>query len=112
VNQIFIVALLVSVSLSFVGGWKANSWKHDSDRLLEAEAQQKALLSVAEEIAKIDIKNTTIKQKVVEHVIKDTVYVNCKHDDVGMQLVNEAITGERQPTVNRKLPKTTATDVE
>ena len=111
-NQIFVIALCVSVALSFVGGWKANSWKHDADRLLEVEAQQKALISIAEEIAKIDVKNVTIKQKVVEHVIENTVYRDCKHSDVGLQLVNEAITGERQPAVDRELPKTSATDIE
>lgn len=92
--QVIVIAIGVSISLGFVGGWKLNSWKHDSDRLAETEAQQAALISVAEEIAKIDVKNTTVRQKVVEHVIEKPVYVDCKHDADGMRNINEAITGQ------------------
>jgi hypothetical protein len=107
-NYTMVVFAIVLCLLSFSGGWKANSWKNDSERLLEVEAQKQALEATAEAIAKIDVRNTTIKQKVVEYVTEKPVYVDCKHDDDGMRLVNEAITGKS--AADPKLSGTVAVD--
>jgi len=104
--QTYLIIFAVAISIGFTGGWKVNGWRYESERSAAAEASSEALTAVAKELAKIEVKNTTINQKVREHVIEKPYYIDCKHDADGMRLVNEAITG--QPTGDRKLPGTNA----
>lgn len=66
-------------------------------RQVEAAAQRAA----ASEIAKIEIKNVTIKQKAETVTREVPVYRECTHDALGMQLVNEALTPPARPTGSR-----------
>lgn len=58
------------------------------------DTRTQAALGAASEISKLKIKNTTIQGKVIEVVRDNPVYRDCKHDDAGMQLINEALTGK------------------
>lgn len=106
--QNFLIVSVVSLAVGAFGGWKVNTWKYESERNAEIEAQNEALDKVAEELAKIEVKNVTIKQRVVEHVTEKLVYTECKHDSNGMLLVNEAISG--RPVNQGKLPRTNPTN--
>lgn len=67
-------------------------------------AQEAASKATAGEIAKMEIKNVTIRQTLQREVIREPVYRDCKHTDIGMQLVNEALTGRTVSPGDRKLP--------
>lgn len=67
------------------------------------QAREEASKGAAEAIAKIEIKNTTVYQKVQHEITTNTVYRECTHNDVGMQLVNEALSSP-DSTRNSKLP--------
>jgi type II secretory pathway pseudopilin PulG len=65
--------------------------------LVVAQARQEAALGAADAIAKIEITNKTIYQKVQHEVLTNTVYVECKHNDVGMQLLQDALKPPNKP---------------
>lgn len=67
------------------------------------QAREEASKGAAEAIAKIEIKNTTVYQKVQHEISTNTVYRECAHNDVGMQLVNEALSAPNS-TRNTELP--------
>lgn len=70
------------------------------------DTREAAQLGAADAISKIKVVNTTVRGK-VETIIRDNpVYRDCKHDDVGMLVINEAITGKSQPASSGKLPRT------
>lgn len=72
------------------------------------EAAQKA---AAGEIAKIEVKNVVVKQRVETEVRTVPVYSDCRNTTVGMQLINAAITGaESEPAGDSQLPGTPAPD--
>ena len=54
------------------------------------ETRKEAALSAAQEIAKIEIKNTTIHAKLVERIRTETVYSECKHSPESYQLIKDA----------------------
>lgn len=58
------------------------------------ETREIALQGAASEIAKIKVQNTTVMGKVTTLVRDNPVYVDCKHSDDGLRLINQAITGK------------------
>lgn len=73
-------------------------------KLAITETRKEAQLGAADAISKIVVRNTTIQGK-IETVIRDNpVYRDCKHDDRGLQLINEALTGRTGPTDSGSLP--------
>lgn len=104
------VALLGSITGAYVKGRAdgravetAQQAKLDAQVQRVAEAAQRA---AASEIAKIEVKNVTIRQKAETITREVPVYTDCKHDPVGLQLVNEALTGRAEPVGGSKLPGT------
>lgn len=85
--------------------------RHDGRQLAEAHqlqlaevaktAQEAASRSAAEAIAKIEVRHITIRQEIQREILEKPVYRDCRHDDVGLSLVNEALNG---PISNRQLP--------
>ncbi len=60
------------------------------------QTREAALDSAATAISKIVVRNTTVQGK-VETIVRDNpVYRDCKHDDAGMRLINEALTGTKR----------------
>jgi dsRNA-specific ribonuclease len=60
-------------------GWFVRGWYEESQDAKMIKLAIKAQESAAAEIAKIQVKNTTIYNKVVEHTYHDPVYQDCKH---------------------------------
>lgn len=58
------------------------------------ETRDKAQQGAAIEIAKIKIERTTVQGKLTTVVRENPVYVDCKHTDDGLQLINQALTGK------------------
>ena len=93
---------LLGLLIGFGGGWKVNGWKYESERVAEAQAFNTFLDYSAKELAKLEIKNVTIKQQMETKVVERPVYRECFHDDVGMQLINQALSSK--PLSNSQLP--------
>lgn len=74
-------------------GWTVHGWKHDAQLLREEQIVQKAQEGAAKEIAKIEVKNVTIKQKLEREIHEKPVYRDCKHTPDGLRLINDALTG-------------------
>jgi hypothetical protein len=60
-------------------GWFTRGWYEDSQDAKMMRVAAKAQEAAAAEIAKIEIKNTVINQKIIEHTYHDPVYQDCKH---------------------------------
>lgn len=89
--------LLLAASHGLVG-WKAfqlgqNDIIAEEAKLDEArkEGEKAALQAAASEIAKLEVRNVTIRQKAETIVREVPVYHDCRHDPNGLQLVNEAL---------------------
>lgn len=57
------------------------------------ETLQLAQQAAAEEIAKIEVKNVTIRQKLETEIREKPVYRDCESSEEILRLTNEAITG-------------------
>lgn len=67
------------------------------------DTREAARLGAADEIAKIKVRNTTVQGK-TETIIRDNpVYRDCRHDDTGVRLINEALTGRSGPASGGEL---------
>lgn len=92
--------------------------RHDGEELergrqlaqdkLVRDVQDAAQRGAATEIAKIEIKNTTIKQEVQREILEKPVYRECRHDARGLSLINAALTGT-EPAGDSQLPEADAT---
>lgn len=104
--QITLIAVAAALAIGFSGGWKVNGWRYDADRTAQMEGATKALELTAKELAKIDVKNTTIRQEVQTRVIEKPIYHECKHDADTFRLLNSALTAGKQSTGGSKLSGT------
>lgn len=73
--------------LAFGAGWLLHGWKSDSEALAIDRAVQATQATTAAAIAKIEVKNTVINQKVVEHTYHDPVYQECRHTPEAYQQI-------------------------
>lgn len=104
--QMTLIAAAVALTVGFGGGWKVNGWRYEADRAAEMKGATKALELTAKELAKIEIRNTTIRQEVQTRVIEKPIYRECKHDTDTFRVLNHALTGTEQATVNSVLSGT------
>ncbi len=72
-------------------------------------AHEAALRVTGQAIAGIEVKNTTIRQSVEKEIHEKTIYAECSHSAVGLQLVNAALTGRTEPLSRGQLPRLDAT---
>lgn len=70
---------------------KQGEW--DASIVASREAQDKALKAAAAEIAKIDVKQQTIVQKVQHEVQTKEIYRDCVVPASGVGMLNDAING-------------------
>lgn len=89
---------------SFGSGWKVNEWRHGAQYAAQMEGGRIALEKTAEQIAKIEVKQQTIYQKVQTNVIEKPVYRECRHDPDTFRLLNDALTNGQQSVNIGKLP--------
>jgi hypothetical protein len=111
---------IIGVCLLVAASGASGYWKGGKDRanaiyaqqareaVVAQEAQDRALEAAAKEIAKIEVRNVTVRQKAETIVREVPVYGACVHDDRVFDLLNEAITGK--PAPDRKLPGNRAPD--
>jgi len=107
-NPWIMLAGLLALLASFGGGYAKGRIDAESnqvrDELLIQQAAQAAQSATAELIANIKIKNTTIKQEIQREILEKPVYRDCRHDAVGVQLINSALDGAK-PVNGIKLPQ-------
>lgn len=87
-------------------------------RAVSQQARENALVQsavdaanqvAAEAIARIEIKNVTVRQEVQREIIEKPVYRECRHDAGVMRSINSAISGA-DSAGRGKLPGSTTTD--
>ena len=107
-NPWIMLAGLLALLASFGGGYAKGRIDAESnqvrDELLIQQAAQAAQSATAELIANIKIKNTTIKQEIQREILEKPVYRDCRHDAVGVQLINRSLNGTDSAD-GVKLPK-------
>lgn len=96
----YVILAVVLFYVASVGGagWKGYALGIEHQVAAEAEARQDyekgrdaALQAAAQELAKLDIKQVTIRQKAETITREVPVYTDCKHDDRTMRLLNDAL---------------------
>lgn len=71
---------------------------------VEVRTRDAALAATGEAISQIKVNNVTVRQKAETITRERVVYSDCKHDDDGLRLINEALTGQAQPAPVGQLP--------
>jgi len=107
-NPYILLALVAAILAAGAGGFKLGadhelaSQKRldDQVRKVETAVQNKN----ADLIASLRPKYTTIQNKLEKQIETNTVYRDCKLDAVGLQLVNQALTGNTDTSSGSKLP--------
>lgn len=111
---ILLGAGILAVSLAvggFTFGVKYQRGQEARAEQLIAKVREEAQRGAAEEIAKIKVVNTTVKQQLETQIREREVYRNCKLDDDSFRLLNDALSGRApQPAGSRELPGTDSTD--
>lgn len=98
--------ILLAVAIaSFGAGWTVDSWRRDSVEVAVKQAYEDSMIGTAAQIANIEVKNTTIQNKVREITIEKPVYKNCVHDADSVHLINAAL----EPPSDSKLPAANTT---
>lgn len=110
-----ILALTLLVGAAGATGYWQGS-KHTADQIAAQAAREAALvettreaaaLAAAEQISKIEVKNTTIRQKAEVITREVPVYGECRHDPRTYGLLNDALApgaAEARPADKGKLP--------
>jgi uncharacterized protein (UPF0333 family) len=74
------------------------------------DTRKAAQEGAANAIAQIKVTNTTIRGRTDTIIRNDPVYVDCRHSDIGVRNINEALTGKPGAASDSKLPGTDATE--
>jgi hypothetical protein len=93
---------LATFAIGLLVGWYVDSWRHDAIALAEKNASEKALQLAAQAIARIDVKQVTIRRDLETITRENTVYRDCRITDDGMRLLRQAYGDE--PVAVGKLP--------
>lgn len=110
-NPWVLLGLIAVVAATYLTGYMNGKGQAADERLrLESvalRAANAAQAAAAAEIAKIEIRHTTIKQKVQRETIEKPVYRDCRHSPDGLQLVNQALGHTTSRPGDRQLPGAT-----
>lgn len=105
-NPWLLLAVLCTTLAAFGGGYLKGSAdseaKQAQQELLIQKAAEAAQMAAAGEIAKIQIKHTTIKRQVEREIKAVPVYSDCRHSPDGLRLINQAL-GNRDPIDDKQL---------
>lgn len=89
-----VLAAAVACGVAGFGGYRLGSsvkqGEWDAAIVASREAQDKALKAAAAEIAKIDVKQQTIVQKVTRETIEKPVFRDCRSGPDAVRLLNAA----------------------
>ena len=104
-----LLAALLTILGAFTGGYVKGRSDANSNcaeaRTLILEAAQEAQKAAAAEIAKIEIRHTTIRQKVQREITEKPVYRECGHSPDGVRLVNQALSNGANGADDLKLSR-------
>lgn len=105
-NYYLVITALAAILGAGWGGFQlgvdhATAAQIDKQQLV-AEAVDAANSASAQAISQIKINNTTIKQAVERETHTNTLYVDCRHTDSGLQLINAAL-GKDKPAASGQL---------
>ena len=108
--------IIAAIVMSLIIGAYAYG-RHDGKQLADAHqlqldavartAREAANRGAAEAIAKIEVQHVTIRQEIQREILEKPIYRDCRHDDIGLSLVNEALHGRRADS--SQLPAADAT---
>lgn len=80
----------IALGLALVAsGWILRGWRDDSIKVAILEAAKVSQQATAQEIAKIEVKNTVINQKIIERTYHEPVYTDCKHSPEAFEQIKE-----------------------
>lgn len=77
----------------FAFGMKYQRGQEARAVVLIEKVREEAQLGAAEAIAKIEVRNTTIRQQLETVTREVPVYRDCRNTDDGMRLINDALRG-------------------
>ena len=112
-NPYLLLALVVGYGASVAGaGWYGIGIGEDrmiakqaSDEKIRKDTFDAAQQGAADAISKLKPVNTTIVQKTQREIRENTVYAECRVPSSGLQLANQAITGQPpEPAGGGSLP--------
>ena len=91
--QYRLIAMIVIVVSAVCGVFMAGYMVAERNQLkleqVATKAAEQASIIAAKAIAEIEIKNTTINNKVKEIITIETLYTECRHTDEAYQLILE-----------------------
>ncbi len=102
INPTVILAVMSAISISgglgYCHGVSTTENSIAADIAREEQLAQRifeeTIAATASEISKIEIINTTIKQKVEREIRTEKIYLDCKHTGDTFRLLNAILTGE------------------
>ena len=103
-------ALGVTLLLAFTARF---AYEQGYDKaVLEQEAEEARVMRqhetlqmfIAGEISKIKVENKTILKRMEREIVKETVYLDCRHTDDGLRAVNDALRAKTDTTTNSRMP--------
>lgn len=108
-NPWVLLGLIAIVAVTYITGYQNGKGQAADENLrlesvalrVSAAAQEAA----ATEIAKIQIRHTTIQQKVQRETIENPVYRDCRHSPDGLQLANQALANGTVSSRDSQLPR-------
>lgn len=111
-NPYLIIACLVAILGAGAGGFKLGvdhevAGQARAEKLV-ADAEKNMQTAAAKVIATMRPTYTTIHQELEREIRTETVYADCRHSPVGMQLLNQALNGGTVAPSDSKLPKADA----
>lgn len=109
-----VIAWGASAGGAYVYGRSDGRELEQATQLREADIEQRATnaasRAAAAAIANIEVKHVTVKQRVETEIRDRPVYRDCQHPDSVLRDINEALTGQPEPTGDRELPAAGAAD--
>jgi len=106
-----LTALIAASATGYYYGGKHQADRNASQIARERNLVEKVRAATAEEISKIEIRNTTIRQKAEVITREVPVYRDCVHDDRTLSLLNAALQGATaESAVDGELPGADPTD--
>jgi len=88
-----LITLLIYASGIYTGVSYEHTKQLETEKIV-ADVRQASQESAAAEIAKIEIKQSTILQPVIETIRSEVKYTDCRHDVATVKRINEALTGK------------------
>ena len=85
-----LIALIVAAGGGVRVGLKLKQGEWDAARVASSETMQAAQVGAAEAIAKLEVKNVTIRQAVQREVVTKEVFRDCRSGPIALGLLNSA----------------------